>query len=58
MVLTIKLQFLGTGSQKSTIVRASEIDILSLFAAQSIVVTIRNGLKTGEWLFDCGDRSL
>lgn len=58
MVLTIKLQFLGTGSQKSTIVRAGEIDILSLFTAQSIVVTIRNGLKTGEWLFDCGDRSL
>lgn len=55
---TIKLQFLGTGSQKSTIVRASKIDAYFFYIAQSIVVTVRNGLKTGEWLFDCGDRSL
>ena len=56
MALTLKLQFLGTGSQKSTIVRASVDACFCLFVAQSIVVTIRNGLKTGEWLFDCGDR--
>lgn len=52
---SLSLQFLGTGSQKSTMVRASNLCYFINYIAQAMALLIRNGYQIGEWLFDCGD---